>query len=207
MKRITFSIVLAALSGVAFAQKAGSSDLIKAEREFYNVTSVPMPEGEVLEVSGLEMLPEIKSRFPRLPILILSQYPERQMAVRSIQAGASGYLTKDAAPEELVNAIKRLKDGKKYVTAEVAELLAERIGTTMRTPHEALSNREFRVFSMIASGLQVSTIAEQLNLSPKTVSTYKMRVLEKLALRSTGELIRYALEHGIPLEHETGASS
>lgn len=157
--------------------------------------------------SGVELLPEIKGRFPRLPVLILSQYPERQMAVRAIQAGAAGYLTKDAAPEELVNAIKRLSEGKRYVTAEGAELLAEKVGNPIGKPHESLSNRELRVFTMIASGQQVGSIADTLNLSPKTVSTYRTRVLEKLGLRSTGELIRYALENGITLDGEAGQSN
>ncbi len=150
--------------------------------------------------SGLEILPEIKERFPRIPVLIVTQYKEQQMAVRAIKAGAAGYLNKDAAPLELVEAIRCLSQGKKYVTAEVAELLVTSVQTASSHPHEALSNRELRVFTMLASGETVGGIAEHLNLSVKTVSTYRARVLEKLNLRNNADLARYALAEGIALD-------
>lgn len=147
--------------------------------------------------SGLELLAELKQRFPRLRVLILSQYPERQMAVRAIRAGSAGYLNKDAAPGELVQAIRRVCEGKMYVTETVAELLAE----TLRQPdgklHETLTNREFRVFCLLASGKTVTDIGDLLNLSVKTVSTYRARVLDKLHLHNNAELARYAFEHKI----------
>jgi len=148
-------------------------------------------------MSGLEILPEVKRRFPRLPILILSQYTEQQMAVRAIRAGAAGYLNKDAAPNELVDAIRSLSQGKKYVTEEVSDLLVSTMAARTGSPEDTLSNRELRVFTMLASGDTVGSIAEQLNLSVKTVSTYRTRVLEKLNLRNNADLARYALEHGM----------
>lgn len=150
--------------------------------------------------SGLELLPDIKQRFPRLPVLILSQHSEQQMAVRAIKAGAAGYLNKDAAPDELVNAITALSRGKKYVTAAVAALLVTKVQNGTGPLHDTLSNRELRVFTMLAAGDTVGSIAEQLNLSVKTVSTYRTRVLEKLSLRNNADLARYALENGLPLE-------
>lgn len=150
--------------------------------------------------SGLEVLPEIKQRFPRLPVLIVTQHTEQQMAVRAIRAGASGYLNKDATPGELVDAIKALSAGKKYVTAEVADLLVSSVQAPSSHPHETLSNRELRVFTMLAAGYTVGGIAEHLNLSVKTVSTYRARVLEKLNLRNNADLARYALTNGIALD-------
>ena len=148
--------------------------------------------------SGLELLPELKRHYPRLPVLILSQYPESQMAVRAIRSGAQGYLNKDSAPAELVQAVKRVYEGKKYVTDSVLDLLAETVQKPGENPHESLSNREFRVFCLLASGKTVSDIGELLNLSAKTISTYRTRVLDKLSLRTNADLARYAIDHGIP---------
>ena len=148
--------------------------------------------------SGLELLPELKRHYPRLPVLILSQYPESQMAVRAIRSGAQGYLNKDSAPAELVQAVKRVYEGKKYVTDSVLDLLAETVQKPGENPHESLSNRKFRVFCLLASGKTVSDIGELLNLSAKTISTYRTRVLDKLSLRTNADLARYAIDHGIP---------
>lgn len=150
--------------------------------------------------SGLELLPEIRQRFPRLPVLIVTQHTEQQMAVRAIKGGAAGYLNKDAAPNELVNAIKALSLGKKYVTEDVAALLVSSVQAPSSHPHEALSNRELRVFTMLAAGETVGGIAEHLNLSVKTVSTYRARVLEKLNLRNNADVARYALANGMALD-------
>jgi two-component system, NarL family, invasion response regulator UvrY len=145
--------------------------------------------------SGLEFLKELKQLYPRMPVLILSQYPEDQMAVRAIRSGAAGYLTKDSAPEQLVEAVRRVHGGRKYLTAQTAELLAESVESGQEKPHESLSDREFDVFRRLAGGQSVSDIAADLNLSVKTVSTYRARVLEKMAMRSNADITRYAIQN------------
>lgn len=152
-------------------------------------------------LSGLELLPEIKRRRPKLPVLVLSHHSEQQMAVRAIRAGADGYLNKDAPPADLINAMERLSLGKKYFSPDVAELLADRVHAPAERPHDRLSNRELRVFSLLAAGESVNAIGERLNLSPKTVSTYRARVLEKLGLRSNADMVRYALENNLSTEN------
>jgi DNA-binding NarL/FixJ family response regulator len=147
--------------------------------------------------SGLELLDELRKLYPRLPVLILSQYPENQIAVRAIRAGASGYLTKESPPDVLVKAIHRIYEGKRYITESLAELLADTVGKTVNLPHEALSDREYQILCLIASGKTVSLIAEQLHLSVKTVSTYRSRVLEKMTMRTNAELTRYAIENNL----------
>ncbi|MDO9118425.1 MAG: response regulator transcription factor [Nitrospira sp.] len=148
--------------------------------------------------SGLDALKDIKRISPDLPVLILSLYPEAQYARRALKAGASGYLTKDTAPEEVTTAVKRILQGGRYVSAALAEQLAADLGTTSgeaREPHERLSDRELEVLRLIGSGRTPTEIAEQLALSIKTVSTYRARILEKLNLRTTAELIRFAVDH------------
>jgi len=147
--------------------------------------------------SGLEFLKELKQLYPKMPVLILSQYPEDQMAVRAIRAGASGYLTKDSAPEQLVEAVRRVHAGRKYLTAQTAELLADSVESGQERPHETLSDREFDVFRRLAGGQSVSDIAADLNLSVKTVSTYRARVLEKMNMRSNADITRYAIQNQI----------
>lgn len=148
--------------------------------------------------SGLETLKEIKHQYPDLPVLILSMHPSDQYAVRVLKAGASGYLTKESAPDELVAAIKKVNKGEKYISPPVAELLASYIyrGST-EDPHKLLSDREFEVLRLIASGKGATQISEDLNLSVKTVSTYRARIIEKTGLASNAEMTRYAIEHGI----------
>ena len=144
---------------------------------------------------GLDALKQIKQAFPKLPVLIMSIYPEDQYAVRAFRAGASGYFNKNSIHEELFKAIESVRKGKKYITMSVAEKLADAI-----PPHDdeklyqQLSDREFEVFKLLATGKTVSEIANQLSLSSNTVSTYRARILEKMDLRSNNELIRYALE-------------
>ena len=145
--------------------------------------------------SGLEFLKDLKQLYPKLPVLILSQYPEDQMAVRAIRSGASGYLTKDSAPEQLVEAVRRLHAGRKYLTTQTAELLADSVESGQDKPHESLSDREFDVLRRIATGQSVSDIAAELNLSVKTVSTYRTRILEKMNMRSNADLTRYAIQN------------
>jgi len=145
--------------------------------------------------SGLDALKQIKQAFPKLPVLIMSIYPEDQYAVRAFRAGASGYFNKNCIHEELFKAIESVRKGKKYITASVAEKLAEAIPLQGdEKPHQQLSDREFEVFKFLAMGKTVSEIANQLSLSSNTVSTYRARILEKMKLHSNNELMRYALE-------------
>ena len=145
--------------------------------------------------SGLEVLKEIKKERPALPVLMLSMHPEEQFAVRALRAGASGYLTKESPPEELLTAVRKVCSGGKYLTLSLAEKIAAEL-VTASTPngHEGLSDREYEVFYRLAKGLTVSAIAEQLSLSVKTVSTYRSRVLEKMNLKNNAELMRYAMQ-------------
>ena len=146
--------------------------------------------------TGIELIKLVKAEKPRLRILMLSMHSEAQWAVRSLRAGASGYLTKEAAPDELIAAIRRIAAGGAYVTPETAERLAldaNRDSTAL--PHTRLTDREFQVFRMIAGGVAVGEIAKELSLSVKTVSTHKTRIMEKMGLANPAELIRYALEH------------
>ncbi len=147
--------------------------------------------------SGLDVVLEVKQTFPKLPVLILSNHPEEQYAVRVLKAGAAGYLSKDAATEELVKAVQRVLEGHKYISPLLAERIAEDLGNNNsdKTPHEFLSDREFEVFKLIASGKAISKIAEKLSLSSTTVSTYRARILIKMNLKTNAELIRYALQN------------
>jgi two-component system invasion response regulator UvrY len=148
--------------------------------------------------SGLDLLKELKAEWPGLPVLIVSAHPEDQFAVRALKAGAGGYMTKESAPEELAKAIRKILTGGRYVSPALAEKLA--LGVTKdltRTPHETLSDREYEVMSRIASGKTVTEIAEELSLSSKTISTYRVRVLEKLGVKNSAEIVQYALRNGL----------
>lgn len=146
--------------------------------------------------SGLEALQQIKQVHPKLPVLILSIHPEEQYAIRVLKAGASGYLSKDSAPDELVNAVQRVLLGKKYITDTIAEKLASVLDQdSNKSPHEYLSDREFSVLKMLAAGKSVSEIAESLFLSVTTVSTYRSRIMTKMNMKSNADLTLYAVEH------------
>ena len=146
--------------------------------------------------SGLEALKEIKEARPKLPVLVLSMHPEDQFAVRVLKSGASGYMTKESAPEELVGAVKKVLAGGRYVSPALAEKMASYLAIdTPNPPHERLSDREFTVLRMIASGKTVSQIAVELSLSVKTVSTYRTRILEKMGMASNAELTHYAIKN------------
>jgi len=146
--------------------------------------------------SGLEVLKQLNSSHPALPVLVLSMYPEEQYAVRVLRSGAAGYLTKEGAPEELVQAARKVLSGGRYVGATLAEKLALRLsGGGEDQPHASLSDREFQVMCMIASGKTVSQIADELSLSVKTISTFRARILEKMSMATNTELVRYALEN------------
>ncbi len=148
--------------------------------------------------SGLEVLEEIKVMKPRVPVLILSMHPEEQYAVRMLRAGASGYLTKASAPQELISAIRKVSRGGKYVTVSLAEKLAFELDAGAEKPrHERLSNREYQVMLMLASGLSVSEVAEELCLSAKTISTYRTRILDKMDMKKNAELTLYAVKNNL----------
>ena len=148
--------------------------------------------------SGLEVLKELKHTHPKLPILMLSMHPEDRFAVRSLKAGASGYITKESAGEELVSAIRKVVGGGKYISMFLAEKLAFGLDADSgRPPHEALSDREFQVMTMISAGKKMTEIAEELSLSIRTVNTYRARILEKMQMKNNAELIHYAIQHGL----------
>lgn len=182
------------MTGVEFDESANSSetlDLVSRKPFDILILDLSMPGR-----SGLDLLKDIKARFPKLPILVLSMYPEDQYALRVVKAGAHGYMTKSSAPEELVTAVTKILNGGKYVSASMSEQLMTLVQESARGGgHEQLSDREFQVLQMIASGKTVSDIAEALSLSVKTISTYRARILEKLRLGSNAELTRYAMQN------------
>ena len=146
--------------------------------------------------SGVDVLRHLKALRPKLPVLVLSMHPEDQYGKRVLKAGASGYMNKESAPEELIKAVRKLLSGGRYVSPTLAETLAVDLGRDDGTPaHERLSDREFEVLRKMASGKTVGQIAQELHLSVPTVSTYRARILEKMGMSSTAELIRYALSH------------
>jgi DNA-binding NarL/FixJ family response regulator len=149
-------------------------------------------------LNGIDLMKQVKVTHPKLPILILSMYPEDQYAYRAIMSGAAGYLSKESAPELLIGAIKRLASGGKYISPEVAERLVFEVQHEYdKLPHERLSDREYQVFVMIASGKTVSEIAEELHLSVKTISTNRARILEKMQMKHNAELTHYAISNGL----------
>jgi len=148
--------------------------------------------------NGLQVLKEIKQSFPQRPVLILSMHPEDAIAISALRAGAAGYMNKECASEELTIAIRKAVSGKKYVSASLAEKLAVELEEGSEgLPHESLSDREYRVMWMIASGKSISNIADELALSPNTVSTYRIRIFKKLKVENNSDLVRYAIKHGL----------
>jgi DNA-binding NarL/FixJ family response regulator len=147
-------------------------------------------------MSGLECLETAKKLKPSLPILILSMYPEEEYAIRALKAGASGYLTKKSAPEELTTAIRKISRGERYISPSLADLLAVSVVDDLEKPlHELLSNREMQVLRMIVTGKSIKEIAGEMSRSPKTVSTFRSRILQKLKMKSNAQLIQYAMKN------------
>jgi len=147
---------------------------------------------------GIDTLKQLKIEKPEIPVLILSMYPEDQYALRAIKAGASGYLTKESAPEELIGAIKKVARGGKYVSTDLAEKLVENLGKDTEKPdHTMLSDREYQVMTMIATGKTVKEIGDELSLSVKTISTNRTRALEKMGMKNNAEFTYYAIKQGL----------
>jgi DNA-binding NarL/FixJ family response regulator len=168
-------------------------ELVRLKKWDVVILDITMPGS-----TGTETLKQLKANYPKLPVLVLSMHPEDQYAVRMFKAGADGYLSKASAPEELVKAIRKVLGGGKYVSPSLAETLALTLKTDIGDiPHEHLSDREYEVMCLIASGKIVSEIAETLHLGVTTISTYRARILEKMNLKNNAELTRYALKHGL----------
>jgi len=147
--------------------------------------------------SGLEILYDVRKYHPQLPVLVLSSAPEDQLAARVLKAGARGYLNKQVAPEELVNAVRKVLSGGRYLSAAAAEQMAADISHTNGPSHVKLSDREYTVLTMLVAGKSIKNIARELSLSPKTVSTFHVRIWGKLRVNNDVEMVRYALEHGL----------
>lgn len=193
--------------------RRGIKDILLEEFQTAEITDVGDGESLVKEVrnkewdivitdlsmpgrSGLEALQEIKNIYPKLPVLVLSAHSEDQYAVRVLKAGASGYLLKESVPDQLIAAVHSALLGKKYITASVAERLVASFNiSSSQLPHEALSDREFEVLKLLASGKQVSEIGTTLFLSSTTISTYRARILIKMGLKTNADLTKYAIEH------------
>ena len=189
--------ILAGTSDIVVGGEAsdGNQALNQARTAAYDLVllDIAMPG-----MNGLEVLKQLKLERPGLPVLMLSMYPEEQFAVRTLKAGASGYLTKQSAPSELIAAIRKVCRGGKYVTSSLAESLAVYLESDSdRPPHELLSDREYEVMLMIASGKTVTVIAEELSLSVKTISTNRSRALRKMGMKTNAELTYYAIKHGL----------
>ena len=189
--------ILAETSNIVVAGEAnnGAEVIKKVLKDNYDVVllDITMPGRD-----GVDVLKELKNLKPNLPVLILSIHPEDQYAVRVLRAGAYGYLTKESAPEELISAIKTVSLGRKYISPSVAEKLVFNLNNNaQKQPHEKLSDREYQVMHMIASGRTAKEISEDLSLSIKTISTYRARILEKMKMKNIAELIRYAIKKGL----------
>jgi DNA-binding NarL/FixJ family response regulator len=189
--------ILAETSGMVAADEAGSGQevLNLIQKKDYDVIllDISMPGR-----SGLEVLKDLKKEKPKTPVLILSIYPEEQYAIRALRAGASGYLTKSSAPNELVSAIRKISSGGRYITTALAEKLASYFAMDLKKPlHETLSDREYQVMLMIAAGKTVTEIAGELCLSVKTISTYRTHILEKMYLKNNSEIAQYAIQNNL----------
>lgn len=183
--------------GVETCVEAGSSaelmERLAGERWDVVVLDINLPDR-----NGLDVLRDLKAAYPRLPVLVLSVYPEDQYAVMALRAGAAGYLPKDGLAEELLTALHKVASGGRYITQHLAERLAENlVSPAEEHPHQRLSEREFQVLLGLASGKRLKDIARDMSLSVKTVSTYRARVLEKMGMTNNAQLTQYALRHNL----------
>ncbi len=192
--------ILADTGDIVVAGDAGSGaeaiKLARAEAFDVMLLDISMPDR-----NGIEVLKQVRQEFPKLAVLMLSMHREDQYAIRSLKAGASGYLNKQSAPDELVTAIRTVAQGRKYISPALAQQLANQVGDDREVPpHETLSDREYQTLMMIASGKTVSEIAAELVLSVKTISMYRSRLLQKMKLRHNAELTHYAIKNDLVQE-------
>jgi DNA-binding NarL/FixJ family response regulator len=189
--------ILADAADIASIDEASSGQeaLKKVRENNYNMVllDISMPG-----MSGVDVLKQLKTERPKLPVLILTMHPEDQYAVRILKAGASGYLTKESAPDELISAIQKVSQGGRYISPSLAEKLACDLDSTAIQPlHEGLSDREYQIMTMLASGKSTKEIAHELSLGMPTVSTYRFRILLKMKLKNNAELISYAIKNNL----------
>jgi DNA-binding NarL/FixJ family response regulator len=194
VRRGTRQVLADGFPEASFAEAGTAAEALarlEAERWDLLVLDINLPGR-----SGLDVLEDVQRQWPRLPVLVLSAYPEEEFAIRCLRLGAAGYLTKSSAADELVTAARKAMEGGKYVTAALAERLAAVLGGGLRgEPHEALSGRELQVVRLVASGRTMKEIAGELHLSEKTIATYRARIAQKLGVSTSVELTRYALQH------------
>jgi two-component system invasion response regulator UvrY len=193
--RLGLKQLLSEIKDMTVADEAttGQEVLKKVAKNDYDVIllDISMPGR-----NGLDILHELRSKKPKIPVLVLSIYPEDQYAVRVLKIGAAGYLTKESVPEELINAIRKVSQGRKYISPTLAEKLAADLEFDSEKPvHEYLSDREYQVLCLLSSGKRLKDIAEELDLSIKTISTYRTRILDKMKMKNNAEMIRYALQN------------
>ena len=189
--------ILASIDDMGIIEEAGNGNevLKKARTEFYDIVvlDITLPD-----INGLDILKQLKVEQPSLHVLILSVHPEEQYALRVLKAGASGYLTKSSAPEELVKAIKKISSGGKYITESLADKLAGNLESKFTNlPHESLSDREFQVMCLIAAGNSCDEIARKLFISSNTVRTHRARILEKMSMTDNSQLISYCIKNNL----------
>jgi DNA-binding NarL/FixJ family response regulator len=198
-RRGTRDVLLEMLSVVEIGEAGTGTELVSLVKQ--RTWDVCIMDASMPEKSGTELLREILNVRPLMPVLVFSMYPEKMYAVRMIRSGASGYLNKaSTSPDLLLEAIRTVLGGRQFLTPSVAECLADTLRTrsgTSLTPDQFLSDREFQIFEMIAVGKQIKEIANDLCVSPVTISTYRARILRKLGLKSNADLVRYALEHAL----------
>jgi two-component system, NarL family, invasion response regulator UvrY len=193
--RLGLKQLLSEIKDMTVADEAttGQEVLKKVAKNDYDVIllDISMPGR-----NGLDILHELRSKKPKIPVLVLSIYPEDQYAIRVLKIGAAGYLTKESVPEELITAIRKVAQGRKYISSTLAERLAAELEFDSEKPvHEYLSDREYQVLCLLASGKRLKDIADDLDLSIKTISTYRTRILDKMKMKNNAEMIRYALQN------------
>jgi DNA-binding NarL/FixJ family response regulator len=190
--------ILSEHSGIELVGEAGDYGQLRTLLRRVGEVDLIVMDVNLPGKDGIDILKALLAESPRLKVLVVSMYPEEQYAVRAFRAGAVGYLNKAGAPEKLMEAVEQISAGRKYVTPEIAQALIENLNAPEKgLPHEGLSDREFQTLKLIATGHRLSDIAEALALSPKTVSVYRARILEKMGMSNNAELTHYAIKHGL----------